>query len=113
MTPEERAITERAERIASTIYQPWEVAYQLCALGIEEIQRMAVAEAQRWIPVGERLPEAGRVVPLTFISLLDGQPTIGAGEWRVIQGEWYDVDARRIQVTVTHWLDVLPPEAKQ
>lgn len=64
---------------------------------------------QRWIPVGERLPENGEPV----MAWNSGGQCLKPWACHVIcdyrDGEWREVEERDLYPGVTHWMQ-LPPE---
>lgn len=64
--------------------------------------------AQRWIPVGERLPEDGEVV-----WLWDGN-NLGMGYYLVFAGQFMDRDTPLRRIKPTHWMPLPePPEVQE
>lgn len=86
----------------------------------DELARLAkenaeLREAQRWIPVSERLPENGVTVLVCYLGYYDGKPNsdnvayMKRGVWL-----WY-ADDEEMCVQVTHWrpLPELPQKGEQ
>ena len=66
----------------------------------------------RWVPVGERLPDIDRDVPLwTDRGLMFGSRGLVESETWLWADQYGDAEAFA-DVTVTHWLDVQPPEVQ-
>ena len=67
-------------------------------------------EERGWVPVGDRLPEEGRIVPVVVASDLKREVTSGVrlSVWGESELRWFDEGERPFWFTVTHWLDIPP-----
>ena len=92
-TPEERAATIYAE-----IDQPWSTSTIDEAMIAAEI-RAAIADALRWIPVGERLPANGDLIELGWAGLPVSKVT-----------KFYRASSFE---NATHWRLFSPPHKEQ
>lgn len=72
-------------------------------------------DAQRWIPVGERLPEAGERYPGYSTDVLSMSGTRPEGIYlscyKYEDGEWFDIVTDDVIEGVTYWMPLPePPE---
>ena len=70
-------------------------------------ENAALMEAQRWIPVGERLPEEGLV--MTAYTNLDGTPEVGELWFHPLEARIYWEHEHGDVETVTHWMPLPAP----
>lgn len=66
-------------------------------------------EAERWIPVTERLPEA-KVDVLAVMHYKDGRTAVNQGWYSALNEQWY-IGVAGIHAPVTHWMPL--PDAPE
>lgn len=114
----ERLRAIEAQAIEQSEYVQRELLSPSEAEGLKrEVERLrAELDRARWIPVTEKLPDAGKRVWLAF--MLGGKirtklaECMGGNEWLLL--DWGDgriVDG--IWATATHWMPLPPPPAQQ
>jgi len=85
-----------------------------------EAELKRLKEANRWIPVAERLPDDGVPVLVTYLGYCDNNPySDGVAVWKIenngYNGGWeWELDGDEVKVQITHWRPLPePPEPEK
>ena len=85
-----------------------------------EAENEKMKEANRWIPVAERLPDDGVPVLVTYLGYYDNKPySDGVAKWKIenngYNGGWeWELDGDEVKVQITHWRPLPePPEPEK